>query len=132
MPNPVNNSVLVLGAGELGTAVLDALANHPARAAASISVLLRASSIADTSAARRKQLNDLRSMDVKPVPGDLEQGSVSELAKIFAGYGTVIGCSGMAGSEGLQVKLATAALKARVRRYVPWQFGVDCKFLPCC
>ena len=37
----------------------------------------------------------------------------------------MVGCTGFVGGAGTQRKLARAVLDAGVRRYVPWQFGVD-------
>ncbi len=37
----------------------------------------------------------------------------------------MLSCIGFAAGPGTQLKLARAALQARVRRYFPWQFGVD-------
>ena len=37
----------------------------------------------------------------------------------------MIGCTGFVAGRSIQLKLARAALDAGVRRYFPWQFGVD-------
>jgi NmrA-like family len=56
---------------------------------------------------------------------DVSSLSLSELATTFAPYTTVIGCTGMGCPAGTQLKIARAALEAKVPRYFPWQFGVD-------
>lgn len=50
----MSSNILVLGAGELGTAILEALANHPQRDDAKITVLLRATTINSTSPEKKK------------------------------------------------------------------------------
>lgn len=44
---------------------------------------------------------------------------------VFARFDTVVGCAGMVAGRETPMKLATAALKSGVKRYFPWQFGVD-------
>jgi hypothetical protein len=68
---------------------------------------------------------ELRSLGVEIVPGDLSDQSGTELAAIFRRFDTVISCTGFVGGPGVQLKLARAALDAGVKRYFPWQFGVD-------
>ena len=134
-PLPSPNAVLVLGAGELGTAVLTNLASHPlsqtggSGSGHSISVLLRPSTIAaaadPANAKRGEELRRLTALGIALVPGDVQTDSVDDLSTIFAPFDTVVGCLGMTGPAGLQEKIARAVLRARVRRYIPWQFGVD-------
>ena len=121
------DAILVLGAGELGMAVLRALSKRAASAdgAASVSVLLRTSAIQSPDADKHAVRAELRSLGVDVVPGDLADASVAELAGSFARFGTVVSCIGFAAGKGTQLKLAQAALEAGVGRYVPWQFGVD-------
>jgi hypothetical protein len=38
---------------------------------------------------------------------------------------TVVSCTGFVGGPGVQLKIAQAALEAGIKRYFPWQFGVD-------
>jgi hypothetical protein len=122
----VSESVLVLGAGELGRQVLLGLANHPASARArSISVLLRSESITSVDLNKQRQVRELDSLGIRLVPGDLASNSTSELADIFSRFDTVIGCTGFVAGKGTQLKVTRAALDAGVKRHVPWQFGVD-------
>jgi len=111
-----SESILVLGAGELGAATLSALVSHPKYSSSNIklSVLLRPSS----------QPN-LPSESIKIVRLDLVTASEAELADAFRNFQTVISCTGFAGGSGTQLKLARAAIFAKVERYFPWQFGVD-------
>ncbi|MFD4837398.1 aromatic alcohol reductase [Achromobacter sp. NPDC058515] len=121
-----NNAILVLGAGQLGMAVLRHLAPHVERAAgASLSVLLRPSTAASADTAKRHDLAALGALGVDIVEGDLAAQSGAELAATFSRFDTVIPCTGFVGGPGVQRKIARAALDAGVQRFVPWQFGVD-------
>ncbi|KAM0273182.1 hypothetical protein ACHAQH_008440 [Verticillium albo-atrum] len=108
-------SVLVLGAGELGSAVLQALADHHLRKSSPIVVLLRPATI----------LSSNPSLDIDIVPGDNVADSVAALAATFSRYHTVISCTGFALPPGTQLKITEVILQASVPRYLPWQLGVD-------
>lgn len=116
--------MLVLGAGELGTAILEALAEHPLRGNTKLSVMLRTASINSDAPEKQKQIEKLRSLGITPRAGDVEW-STSELTAIFRDYDTVISCNGMGRPFGTQTKLAEAVLEAGVKHYFPWQFGMD-------
>ncbi|KAF9877456.1 isoflavone reductase [Colletotrichum karsti] len=119
-------SVLVLGAGELGEAMLKALTSHPSRPKNSpISVLLRPSTISSTDPAKAQSVAEIRSLGISLEAGDVVNDSVSHLSSIFSKYDTVISCTGFVGPAGTQRRICEAALQAEVPRYVPWQFGVD-------
>lgn len=118
------DSVLVLGAGELGLAVLEALAQHPKRPS-KLAVLLRQPTLDATTAEQASKIQHLKSLDVSLEAGDVAGASVDDLAAVFGKYHTVISCTGMALPAGTQTKLATAALRAGIPRYFPWQFGMD-------
>jgi hypothetical protein len=129
-PSPMANtqpmhSILVLGAGELGMAVLRPLAIRAAAAGVSIAVLLRPETIGTTDASKRADIDELLELGCEPLPGDIASASVAELADRFGRHDTVLSCIGFAAGRGTQLKLAKAALQAKVRRYFPWQFGVD-------
>ncbi|PXX64543.1 MULTISPECIES: aromatic alcohol reductase [unclassified Pseudomonas] len=119
-------SILVLGAGELGSAVLRHLARVADRVpGSSISVLLRESTINSQDPTKRKEIDELRGLGIQMVAADLITDSIEELAVVFSRYDTVIGCAGMVAGRETPMKLAKAALKSGVKRYFPWQFGVD-------
>lgn len=125
---PVNtaNSILVLGAGELGMEVLRHLANQAKnRPELRVSVLLRKPSVLTTDPAKRRELDTLKSWGIDMVEGDVVASSQSELATLLSSYDTVISCIGFSAGRGTQVKISRAVLEARVSRYIPWQFGVD-------
>jgi hypothetical protein len=121
-----NAPILVLGAGELGMAVIRGLARQavdfPGR---TLTVLMRRSTISSDDPLKQRDVAELRSLGVKLLPGDLVAASVGELATQFQDFHTVIGCTGFVAGRNVQFKIARAALDAGVRRYIPWQFGVD-------
>lgn len=120
------DTVLVLGAGELGIQVLRALSNKAQKyTQLKISVLLRREAAHAISGSRKARLDELVKLGITVVEGDLQENSVDELSKIFGSFDTVINCSGFVGGPGTQLKITQAVLKAAVPRYFPWQFGVD-------
>ncbi len=120
-----NTSILVLGAGELGMAVLRGLAAHAARlAGTTVTVLLRPAALTSADPDKQRDLAELGALGVRFLPGNLA-GSAAELAALFRGFHTVIGCTGFVTGSGFQLTLARAVLDAGVARYLPWQFGVD-------
>ncbi|KAL1616977.1 hypothetical protein SLS56_011197 [Neofusicoccum ribis] len=133
-------SILLLGAGELGTSILAALSAHPSLTSTRLTILLRPSTLASPTALPR--LTHLRSLAAPPtplsfVPLDLAAPTArADLAALIRddAYDAVIACTGFAASgaadEGTQALAAAAVLAARaqgarVRAFVPWQFGVD-------
>ena len=121
------NTVLVMGAGELGTAVLQQLATHPLAKAEgnSISVLLRESTIKSEAEEKKTKTQHLREQGIELVSGDIDAQNITELATTFANFTTIVGCLGMTGGVGTQSKILEAVFAAKVSHYIPWQFGVD-------
>ncbi|KAI5922138.1 NAD(P)-binding protein [Camillea tinctor] len=142
--NPPPQNILIIGAGELGTAILEALSQHPGRHSSPISVLLRASTITSPDPAKQAQNARLRSL-VGPgggdlVPGDIAADGAEDLARTFARFDVVVACAGFAGlPAGTQRRVAAAVVRAgqireegegkgerkRRIRFFPWQWGVD-------
>ncbi len=121
-----DTSILVLGAGELGMAVLRSLAWRAALfPGTTLTVLLRPSTITSHDPDKQRDITELQTLGVKFLPGDLVAASTIDLADHFRGFHTVIGCTGFVAGRSIQLKLARAALDAGVKRYFPWQFGVD-------
>lgn len=128
------HSILLLGAGELGTAILAHLAKQPQLARTHFTVALRPSSIADPNSDRLKALRSLVHPETRLSFTGLDLGAESAqdtLRQIIraAKADVVIGCTGFAGSggdTGAQILIANAVLESGVvKRYFPWQFGVD-------
>ncbi|KAI1168553.1 NAD(P)-binding protein [Nemania serpens] len=119
--------ILVVGAGELGTAMLEGLTQHAGHGASrpSITVMLRPSTIDSADGEKLRANAHLRSLGASLVAGDIVRDSVEHLAGIFGLFDTVVVCSGFGFPAGTQLRLARAALKARVPRYFPWQWGID-------
>ncbi len=121
-----NTSILVLGAGELGMSLLRSLARRAALSSGTtVAVLLRPSTIDSTEPAKQQDVGELRSLGIELVPGNLVSSSIDELAALFKRFHTVVSCTGFVAGRGMQLKLARAVLEAGVKRYFPWQFGVD-------
>lgn len=118
---PTDN-ILVLGAGELGMAVLRELAALPA---ARVTVMLRPSTDNITPDSKRRTLDELSALGIEVVLADAANDSEEKLAALFSGYDTLVSCLGFTAGKGIQLKLARAALRSNVNRFVPWQFGVD-------
>ncbi|RAU35117.1 aromatic alcohol reductase [Pseudomonas sp. RIT411] len=129
MTNPfptATQSILVLGAGELGLPVLRNLARlAKEKPGSKVSVLLRQSTLDSQDAGKKRELGELCALGITLVAGDLVKDSIAELAAVFARFDTVIGCAGMVAGRETPMKLARAALASGVKRYFPWQFGVD-------
>ncbi|KAJ7108779.1 isoflavone reductase family protein [Mycena epipterygia] len=115
-----SDSILILGAGELGNAVIQSFSAHP-QPNSLLTVLLRTSN----SPKHLAFLSELKDLNVAVEYGDIANDSVDALARLFRGHTTIISCVGFAAGPGTQLKLARAVLAAGVDRYIPWQFGVD-------
>jgi hypothetical protein len=118
------NNILVLGAGELGTAILTSLSKH-FPPSTKITVLLRPSTLTSTSPTKAKELAYLKSLNITFLPGDISNTSIPSLTSLFSPYDLIISCLGFSSGPGSQLKIARAVLAAKVKRYIPWQFGVD-------
>ena len=110
--------MLVLGAGELGMAILRHLAPRCRDAGIALSALVSPRSLADDH-------GELRAMDVTLLPFDLASDDSAGLVALLRCFDTVVGCTGFVAGPGTQRRLTRAVLDAGVRRYIPWQFGVD-------
>ena len=97
-----NESILVLGAGELGMAMLRSLVRRAAGVSAlSIAVLLRPSTIDSGDPRKQKDIDELHALGVELVPGDLSGQSVTDLAAVFSRFDTLISCTGFVGGSGV-------------------------------
>ncbi|KAK0642076.1 isoflavone reductase family protein [Cercophora newfieldiana] len=118
-------SILIIGAGELGNAVLDALLSHPNRTTTKISLLRRPSTLTSSDPAVQQENTRLTDLGITLEPGDFVNSPVPELASTFRNYHTIIQCSGFGLPPGTQSRVTDAVLEAGVPRYFPWQFGLD-------
>jgi len=124
--NTTSENILVLGAGELGLPVLRNLAVRAKDVEGTkISVLLRESTVTSDEPGKQFVITEIRNLGINIVTGDLVMSSVDDLASLFAQFDTVVGCAGYAAGINTPMKLAQAALQARIPRYFPWQFGAD-------
>lgn len=116
--------VLVLGAGQLGMAVLRELGPRARASQILVTALVSPDTIDRPSGQSTEILAELDDMGIKVIGFDLASDEAS-LAKLFEKYDTVLNCSGFVAGPGTQLKITKAVLTAKVRRYFPWQFGVD-------
>lgn len=116
--------LLVLGAGQLGMAVLSELAPRMARRQIPVTVVVSPTSVSGNDPRDAKLLADLDALGVDVIGFDLSS-DVSTLQALFERYDTVVNCTGFVVGAGTQLRITRAVLAARVRRYFPWQFGVD-------
>ena len=121
----MSDSILILGAGELGTAVASAITSHERRGSSSISVAIRGSSLYPTNEGQISKNGHLRSLGANLVAADVFDWNVDQLASLLKPYDTVIGCLGMVAPPATQLKICRAVLQAHVKHYIPWQFGMD-------
>ncbi|CAI1720723.1 Branched-chain amino acid ABC-type transport system, permease components [Serratia quinivorans] len=120
------SNILILGAGELGMAMLNGFVKEKERRPdVELTVLLRPLSSGNTSQENLSRNRQLEAWGVDIVTADFSLQSEQELATVFARYDAVINCSGFVGGKGTQLKITRAVLLAGVARYFPWQFGVD-------
>lgn len=122
-PAAAPEGILVIGAGELGSSVLDALSRRSDRDAD-----LRTLALAvrrPTTNQSRQRADELVAKGIGLVHLDVSTVTIPELAVAMSRYHTVVSCIGMTAGPGTQRKLAEAALAAGVPRYFPWQFGMD-------
>ncbi|PSK55820.1 hypothetical protein B9Z65_4698 [Elsinoe australis] len=121
MSSPLS-SVLVLGAGELGLEVIQNLANlsRLQQKKTSITVLLRPQASSSS-----KDASAIEQLGCTIIRHDIAALSVDNLAGVLKSYDGVVSCTGFSAGPGTQIKITKAALAAKVKRFFPWQFGVD-------
>ncbi|WP_160136431.1 aromatic alcohol reductase [Chryseobacterium sp. c4a] len=118
----MNHSFLVIGTGEVGLSMLQALYDYQSthQVEFKISALVQPGTNSIHDLSRNKVFENTT---LEPI--DLVKSSTNELAKVFSKYDTVICCSGFSIGKGMQVKITKAVLEGGVSRYVPWQFGAN-------
>jgi nucleoside-diphosphate-sugar epimerase len=133
-PIQIPQSILLLGAGELGSAILAHLARQPQLSGTHFTVAVRPSTLKDPNSARLAALRALVHPETRlSFAGlDLSAADAPDILRevIYAAKAdVVISCTGFAGTGsdmGAQILIANVVLEAGVvKRYFPWQFGVD-------
>ena len=123
----IKNSILVIGAGELGTATVDGIVNHPSYdpSSSSLTLMLRPSNNHPATPEKQTKLRRFQDRGVKSTPGDIDHDSLESLTHVFSSYAIVIQAAGMMSPPGTLHKVTQAVLDAGVSLYIPWQHGVD-------
>ncbi len=117
--------ILIMGAGQLGLAVLNALHADVASLNGDITVLVSPASLNSDKTPTNPTLRILAEQGVKFTALDLAAIDHNSLVAFFAKFNTVVSCTGFVAGPGTQIKITRAVLEANVARYFPWQFGVD-------
>ncbi|MBB5635022.1 hypothetical protein HDF26_002251 [Pedobacter cryoconitis] len=118
----MENSFLIIGAGEVGLAILNSLYDYQEKHEHQLEIGVLVQPLTSSIA---KVRNNSKFVNITVEPLDLINESIQNLTAVFKKYDTVICCSGFSTGHGMQVKITKAVLDAEVRRYIPWQFGVD-------
>ncbi|WP_038182466.1 aromatic alcohol reductase [Vibrio rhizosphaerae] len=119
------SKILVMGAGQLGLAVLNALQPRVSELGGDITVLVSPSSLENGATPVDESLRTFTAKGVKFKALDLSNISQEALVVFFSEFNTIINCTGFVAGLGTQTRITQAALEAGVARYFPWQFGVD-------
>ncbi len=121
----VGEKVLVLGAGQLGAAVLTSLVPAVTRRNGTVSVIVSPGSWNEQGHLRTGTHQQLANAGATFIAVDVAASTVETLKERFKDFDTVINCMGFVAGAGTQLKITRAVLEAGVRRYFPWQFGVN-------
>lgn len=117
--------VLVLGAGQLGAAVLSSLIPAVKRQNGTVAVIVSPGSWGDRGELLSASHQQLAAAGAEFIACDVAAGTVASLTGPFAEFDTIINCMGFIAGTGTQIKITRAVLEAGVKRYFPWQFGVN-------
>lgn len=118
------SDILVLGAGQLGLAVVRKLAPRLRAANERLTVLVAPQTMNAPSGQDALTLAELRELGVEIMGLDLASDEQT-LTSLFKRFRTVVNCTGFVAGPGTQLKITRTVLAAGVKRYFPWQFGVD-------
>lgn len=117
--------VLVLGAGQLGAAVLDSLIPAVTQHNGAVSVIVSPGSWDTQGKLQSETHQKLSDAGAEFIAVDVAASAIESLKNYFADFDTVINCMGFVAGAGTQIKITRAVLEAGVSRYFPWQFGVN-------
>lgn len=118
------DNILVLGAGQLGMAVLRAIAPR-LKDSVAVTVVESPSVVASEKPELRSRVNEIKNLGASILPLDLVSAEKSELISEFKKFSTIVNCTGFVAGAGTQLRLTRAVIASGVKRFVPWQFGVD-------
>lgn len=118
------SDILVLGAGQLGMAVIQALTPRLRSAKERLTVLVAPKTVDTPAAQEGSTLAALHGLGVDILSLDLTSDEQT-LIDLFKRFKTVVNCTGFVAGPGTQLKITRAVLAAGVKRHFPWQFGVD-------
>lgn len=116
--------ILVLGAGQLGMAVIRVLAPRLRDLNERLTVLIAPQTVNNPAGQEASHLIELRELGVEVIGVDLGSGE-QNLTGVFQRFRTIVNCTGFVTGPGTQLKITRAVLAAGVNRYFPWQFGVN-------
>lgn len=117
--------ILVLGVGQLGAAVLDALLPAAASHGHIVTAGVSPGSLDENGQLLSQKYKKYAAAGADFVALDISASGIEPLASLFQQFDTVINCMGFVAGAGTQLKITTAVIQAGVKRYFPWQFGVD-------
>ncbi|EPL8002653.1 aromatic alcohol reductase [Klebsiella aerogenes] len=123
--NTTGEKVLVLGAGQLGAAVLHYLLPEVIARGGSICVMVSPASMDKQGKLFSDIHQKLADAGAEFTALDVAASTTESLTACFRDFETVINCMGFAAGAGTQIKIARSVLEAGVNRYFPWQFGVN-------
>ncbi|KAK6351638.1 hypothetical protein TWF718_004792 [Orbilia javanica] len=119
-------SILVIGHGELGLAIIEALHKSPSKPSfTSLTVLARPQTVSSLQKSDPGKYSLLHRWNVQWLPLDIESATEDDLRAAFKPFTAVVYASGMFSSVGVPTKVTKAVRDAGVKYYIPWQFGVD-------
>ncbi|WP_024561297.1 aromatic alcohol reductase [Franconibacter pulveris 601] len=117
--------ILVLGAGQLGAAVLDTLVPAARAMMSSVAVIVSPGSWDNQGKLRSAVHQKYADAGAEFIALDIAASTTQTLSAQMKAFDTVINCMGFVAGAGTQIRITRAVLEAGVKRYFPWQFGVN-------
>lgn len=117
--------ILVLGVGQLGAAILEALQPAVLGSGRTITASVSPGSLNEHGRPVSPRHQRYADVGIDFIALDIAAIESDALVPLFQQFDTVINCMGFVAGEGTQLKITRAVIQAGVSRYFPWQFGVD-------